>query len=834
MFLSVGAYAQERATVSGIIKNAKGEALENANVAIVGVAGSGTNTDKNGKFSISIPANKDVQLGITYIGFSTILKTFNLKPNQKISYNPKLTKSVTFIPDVNIEEEGNRGDPMIKIEPKLSTDFTSTSGSFEAILKTLPGVSSNNELSSQYSVRGGNFDENLVYVNDIEIYRPFLTRSGRQEGLSFINSNLVADINFSAGGFGAKYGDKMSSVLDVTYKEPEEFAGSFSASLQGAAMHIEGASKNHRFTYLTGIRYKTNQYVLQSLDTDGDYRPSFLDVQTYVTYDINEKWEIGFLGNVARNKYQFIPETRETEFGTINESLQLTVFFDGQEVDQFQTYFGAISNTFTPKEGVELKFITSLFSTLEDEKFDIEGGYRIDELERDLGSDEFGDIKFNRGVGTFMNHARNRLDAYVVNAEHKGKKIAGNHTTFWGVKYQHEFIDDKISEWGFVDSTGYFIPHPSDSIGYTDPSAQGEQLLELNEVLKSKVILNSNRYSSFVQRSWVWEKDSVDYTFTAGTRGSFWDLNQELIVSPRVSFSFEPNWKRDYLFRIATGVYYQPPFYREMRDFDGNINKDIKSQRSYQFVLGSDYNYKAWGRPFKFTTEVYYKHMENIIPYEVDNVRIRYFATNNANAYAAGIDFKVNGEFVKGVESWFSMSLMKTEENLVDDAYTEYINSDGEVIVSGFTANATVVDSNIIEPGWIPRPTDQRVNFALYFQDYIPRLPSLKMHIALYYATGLPFGPPDNHDRYKATLRIPPYRRVDLGFSYLLKDAKKEHKSKMIKGFKNIWVSAEVFNLLQINNVISYLWVKDVTNRNYAVPNYLTSRQINVKFHFEF
>lgn len=835
LLFSLGAYAQETATISGTLKNEHGEALENANIAIIGVAG-GTKTDRKGKFSFKIPANQSVKLGITYIGFTTIIKLFNLKPNEKVNYSPQLKASTTLIPDFVKEVEGNRTETMVKIKPKIAAKFTSASGSFEAILKTLPGVTSNNELSSSYSVRGGNFDENLVYVNDIQIYRPFLIRAGRQEGLSFINSNLVSDIKFSAGGFDAKYGDKMSSVLDVTYKEPEEFAGSFSMSLQGASLHLEGASKDHRLTYLTGVRYKTNQYVLQSLDTDGEYRPSFFDVQTYLTYDISEKWEIGFLGNIAQNKYNFIPKDRETEFGTINQALQLSVFFDGQEVDQFQTYFGAISNTFTPKAGTELKFITSAFSTLEDEKFDIEGAYRIDELERDLSSDEFGDVKFNRGIGSFLDHSRNTLDAQVLNAEHKGKKIKGNHTTFWGIKYQHEYIKDRISEWGYVDSTGYFIPSAtSDSIGYTTPSAQGSNLLELNELLKSEIELNSNRYSSYLQRSYAWESnDSTNYTFTAGVRGAYWDLNKELIVSPRLAFSLKPNWEKDYLFRVAAGVYYQSPFYREMRDFEGNVNKAIKSQRSYQFVLGSDRNFEAWGRPFKFTTEAYYKRMENVIPYEVDNVRIRYFATNNANAYAAGVDFKVNGEFVKGVESWFSMSVMKSEENLVDDFFTTYLNSDGEEIIQGFTPNAVAVDSFITEPGNIPRPTDQRVSFALFFQDYIPKLPSFKMHIALYYATGLPFGPSDDHQRYKATLRIPAYRRVDLGFSYLIKDAKKESKSKVMKGFKNIWVSAEVFNLLQINNVISYLWVKDVTNRSYAVPNFLTSRQLNVKFHFEF
>lgn len=826
--------AQKTATVVGTVKDKNGKVVEGANIAIIGETG-GTISKKDGSFTFKIPANTEVTIGVTFVGYSTYKKTLILKVNEKFTLQPVINKTVTNIIDFNVEEEGSRGGPMKKINPKLATSFTSTSGSFEAILKTLPGVSSNNELSSQYSVRGGNFDENLVYVNDIEIYRSFLVRSGRQEGLSFINSSMVSDIEFSAGGFEAKYGDKMSSVLDIKYKEPDDFAGSVSFSLQGAAAHVEGASDNHRFTYLTGIRYKTNQYVLQSLDTDGDYKPSFFDIQTYLTYDINEKWEIGFLGNIARNRYNFIPDTRQTEFGTINQALQLTVFFDGQEIDQFQTYFGAISNTFTPNENTELKFITSFFSTLEDEAFDIEGAYRIDELERDLSQDNFGDVKFNRGVGGFLDHARNTLDANVFNLDHKGKNVKGNHTTYWGAKYQHEFIKDKISEWGVVDSADYLIPRTIDSVGYTNPSLQPLHLLELNEVLKSSISLNSNRYSAYAQRSWLFEKDSVTYSFNIGARAAYWDFNNEFIFSPRGGISIQPNWKKDYLFSLSGGVYYQPPFYREMRGFDGAINENIKSQVSYQAVLTSDHNFKAWKRPFKFTTEVYYKHMKNVIPYEVDNVRIRYYATNNANAYATGLDFKVNGEFVKGVESWFSMSLMKTEENLVDDYYTEYINSDGETIVPGYTANTVVVDSSLVAPGNIPRPTDQRVNFALYFQDYIPKLPNLKMHIALYYGTGLPFGPTDDHERYKATLRMPAYRRVDMGFSYLLKSEDKTMKDgNPFKHFNNIWVSLEVFNLLQINNVISYLWVQDVTGRNYAVPNYLTSRQLNLKFHMEF
>lgn len=828
------ANAQQTATVYGVLKNEQGEVVIGANIAIIGKSG-GTISDEKGLFSIIVPANEDVQVGFSFTGYTLITKQVHLSPKERMEFNPIMKRSVTTLSEYEKKVEVNRENSMNKIEIDLIKDFPTSSGSFEAVLKTLPGVSSNNELSSQYSVRGGNFDENLIYVNDIQIFRSFLTRGGRQEGLSFINSNMVSGIQFSAGGFEAKYGDKMSSVLDVKYKEPEEFAGSFSVSLQGASLHIEGASDNYRLTHITGIRFKGNQYVLQSLDTDGSYKPSFIDVQSYLTYDISEKWEIGFLGNIAQNKYNFIPETRETEFGTINEALQLTVFFDGQEVDQFQTYFGAISNTYLPKDNVELKLITSFFSSLEDEKFDIEGAYRIDELERDFSKDEFGDVKSNRGVGSFLNHARNTLDAFIFNTEHKGKIIKEKHTTFWGVKYQHEFIEDKISEWDLVDSSGFSLPHIQDSVGYTDPLAQLNQPLELSEVLKSTAVLNSNRYTAYLQRSWKWEGDSVNYSFTFGVRGGYWDLNKEFIVSPRTSFSFQPNWKKDYLFRLSGGVYHQPPFYRELRDFDGSINFDIKSQRSYQAVIGVDHNFTAWTRPFKFTTEVYYKYMENVIPYEVDNVRIRYYATNNANAYAAGIDFKVNGEFVKGVESWFSMSLMKTEEDLIDDFFVEYFNSDGEKIVSGFTANSVAVDSQIVEPGNIPRPTDQRVNFSLFFQDYIPKLPSFKMHLALYYGTGLPFGPPNTKERYKATLKAPAYRRVDMGFSYLLKDGKKDRKKgNPLKYFNNVWVSAEVFNLLQINNVISYLWIQDVTKRFYAVPNFLTSRQINVKLHIDF
>ncbi|GAB4250189.1 MAG: carboxypeptidase-like regulatory domain-containing protein [Vicingaceae bacterium] len=824
------------AYVKGTLKDASGNAIEGANVVLVGFSG-GTTTDKNGKFSIKIPANTDVVLAITHINFNTVKQPLNLKENETFNFSPELTKKVIDLSKFNVvATENTRPTTMTKIQPRLVKSMPTPSDHFEAILKTLPGVASNNELSSQYSVRGGNFDENLVYVNDIEIYRPFLIRSGQQEGLSFINSDLIESIAFSAGGFEARYGDKMSSVLDIQYKEPLDFEASATLSLQGASFHIEGPGLERRLTHITGVRYKSNQYVLKSLDTQGQYKPNFLDAQTYITYDISEKWQMGFLGNVARNVYNFIPENRKTEFGTINEALQLTIFFDGQEKDRFETYFGAITNTFKPKHNVELKFITSAFKSLEDEAFDIEGAYRIDELERDLGSSDFGEVSFNRGVGLFINHARNQLDATVLNFEQKGKITHEKHTTYFGLKYQHEFIKDRLSEWDYVDSAGFSFPHPADSVGYTNPSLQPVQLLELQQVHKTNIAISSNRFNTYLQRNWRWmNEDSVFYTFSLGVRGAYWDFNKEFLFSPRASFSFQPNWKHDYLFRLSGGIYYQPPFYKELRGFDGIINNNLKSQRSYHAVLGSDHNFKAWNRPFKFVTELYYKYIENVIPYKVENVRIRYFAKNNARAYATGIDFKVNGEFVKGIESWFSLSLMQTQEDILDDYYYDYYNADGEKIIPGYTLNTVAVDSQRVEPGYIPRPTDQRVNVGLFFQDHLPNNENFKMHLALFYGTALPFGPPNNFDRYKDTLRMPPYRRVDIGFSVLLKSEDKKVKpASPFKHFKSIWLSAEVFNLLQINNTISYLWVMDVTGRQYAVPNYLTNRQINVKLHFRF
>ncbi len=830
--LSISAIAQDIAIFKGKIQDEDKKAIEGASIAVVGVKG-GAISDRRGLFSIEVPAGKEITISISHISFQTKQYTLTFKKNEIKSYKVTMKPAAYDIDEVEIKEEKNRTNTMESIDPKNIKYVPSSSGNFEDVVKTFSGVSSNNELTSQYNVRGGSFDENLVYVNDIEIYRPFLIRSGNQEGLSFINSDMVDNISFSAGGFEARYGDKMSSVLAVDYREPDSVQGSLSASLQGLAFHFEGASDNKRFKYINGIRYRSNQYVLNSLDTDGDYRPQFGDVQTYMTYDISEKWEIGFLGNYARNRYEFIPETRETNFGTIQQALRLTIFFEGQELTDFETYFGAITNTYKPNEKLTLKLITSGFRSFETETFDILGQYFIDELERDLSSSNFGDVAFNRGVGSYLNHARNYLNASVVNVQHRGKFLKTNGNYEWGLKVQHEEIVDQLNEWDLIDSAGFSIPQPRFVPGQS-PNKPVE--LTLFNSFRASNTLVSNRLMGYFQRRLEWQADSngTKYSLTGGLRFNYWDLNEQMVFSPRATFSIEPDWKRDLLFRLSSGVYHQPAFYRELRNFDGELNKNIKAQRSIHFVLGADYNFKSWNRPFKFVGEAYYKQMDNIIPYELDNVRIRYYAENNSEAYAVGVDLKVNGEFVKGVDSWVNVGVMQVYEDIQDDFYYTYFNDEGERIIPGFTRNSTAVDSSRTEPGYIPRPTDQRLNFSLFFQDYFPRYPTYKMHMTFHYGSGMPFGPPSN-ERYKDTLRIPAYIRVDIGMSKeLIGEDSKFSPRNPLRHFKSVWVGIDVFNLLQRNNTLSYLWVTDVTNRQYAVPNFLTSRQLNLKLQVKF
>jgi len=794
-------------SISGTITDEENNTLPSVNIAILNTTIGATSLN-DGSYNMEVPANKSMVVAYSFIGYGIEqIRLPMLKRGQKYTLNIQLKAKNTLLNDVIVKDKKSRKESFNRIKPKHVKILPGSQGGIEAILKTLPGVSSANELSSQYSVRGGNFDENLVYVNGIEVYRPFLIRAGQQEGLSFVNTDMVSSILFSAGGFEAKYGDKMSSVLDITYKRPRENAASLQLSMLGGSAHFKGASKNGRFSYLVGARHKTNEYVLNAMDTKADYIPKFSDLQTFINYELNTNWQISFLGNISKNEYTMIPENRDTEFGTLNEALKLTIFFEGKEVDKYETYFGALSTTYQPSTHLNLQFTTSAFQTFEQENFDILGEYWLYQLENNLGSDDFGNIAFDRGVGKYINHARNSLNARVINFSHKGNYNNEDLKVDWGFRAQKEEIEDKISEWNLIDSAFFNYPHPNDNIGgEADPNQQ----IVMSELLKTQINLSSYRNSLYMQFS----KDISNITINAGTRGIYWTYNEELLLSPRATIAYAPLWEKDIVFRAASGIYYQSPFYKELRTPEGTLNHNIRAQKSTHYVIGADYLFYSWGRPFKWITEVYYKDLENLIPYKVDNVRIQYLANDLSNGYAKGIDMKINGEFVSGVESWASLSVMKTEEDIVGDYI---INADGSTSEAGF----------------IPRPTDQRVNFSIFFQDYIPGKPNYKMHLNMLYGTGLSFGPPKS-EKHQDVLRIPDYRRVDIGFSAVLKDENKKSKIKWLNAFNSIWVSAEVFNLLDINNTVSYLWVADVSGRQYAVPNYLTARQLNAKLILSF
>ena len=822
-------FSQEQATVFGVVTDERGRPVELVNVAAVGYS-AGSVTNEQGYFEFTITAGKEIFIDFSFIGYESSQVRIQARPGERIELNAELKVSTTNLPDFEVRDEQLRRTNYIRLDPKEAAFVPTISGGIEDLLRTLPGVSSTNEMSSQYSVRGGNYDENLVYVNGIEIYRPFLIRSGQQEGLSFIYPQLVSSIQFSAGGFDARYGDKMSSVLDIKYKKPTEFSGSAEASLLGAQSHIEGLGAKGRFSYLVGARYKTNQYILNALEIEGNYQPNFVDVQSLFTYDLSENTEISFLGHMSRNNYKVVPETRETNFGTFQEAYQLRVYFEGQELDRFLTYTGAVSLIHKPRKDIELQFTASAYNSVESETYDILGQYWIGLLEN-ASNEQSGNVVAVQGVGSYLDHARNELLTTVISGQHRGTLEKESHFITWGLHYQHEIIDDKLSEWEMIDSAGYSLPDPPTQIGDTTRPLDD---LKLHYSVKSKASLSSNRFSGFIQDTWNFYSGETELSLTAGARASYWDLNSEFLLSPRGTLAFDPKWKGDIVFRLSAGWYYQPPFYRELRDLEGRIHPDLRAQRSIHLVAGSDLNFTAWERPFKFVAEVYYKFLDNLIPYVVDNVRIRYYGDNSAKGYATGIDMKVNGEFIRGIESWASLSVMKTEEDLFDDFYYRYYNESGEQIIPGITVDDTPFDSMRVEPGYIPRPTDQRVNFALFFQDYLPKNPTYRMHLKLIFGTGLPFGPPDS-PKYEHTLRYPAYRRVDLGFSkQLIGGYSSFKKNNPLKYIKNAWISLEVFNLFQVSNTVSYTWVSDISGRQYAVPNYLTPRQVNLRLLVDF
>ncbi len=801
LILPVAIIAQE-AEVIGRITSEDGNPIEFTNISVFDSPG-GSTSDPRGYYKLKVPANQQITLIFSYIGFKTQQYNLFLKPGTSKEINITLEQSATELNKVTVVDQQVRSTNLIRLNPKLAQKIPSVSGGIEEMIKTMPGVTSRNELSSQYSVRGGNFDENLVYVNGIEIYRPFLIREGRQEGLSFVNSALVSSILFSAGGFEAKYGDKMSSVLDIKYKRPTNFAGSVNLSMLGAQAHVEGTNKNKKFGYLIGARYKTNQYILRGLQTEGDYQPQFGDVQSLFIYEINKKWDISLLTNYSLNSYKLIPSIRETNFGTITDAYQLRIYFEGQEIDRFETFMAGLSSNYNPNPETNLQFIASTFRTSEEETYDILGQYYIGRLETSLGSEQYGDVVEILGVGTYLDHARNYLFANVYNFEHKGNKKIDNKNLQWGVRYQREIINDEINEWELVDSAGYSLPAVPFSVGDTNPSNPDLNLYY--SLITNDINLKTNRYSGFAQSTFINYWKNTRISSNVGIRFNYWDLNKQFLVSPRVNFAFNPDWRKDFIFRISAGYYYQPPFYKELRGFDGQINTNVKAQKSIHFVGGMDVNFLAWKRPFKFVIEAYYKILDDLIPYEIDNVRIRYFADNNAHGYAYGLDMKINGEFIKGVESWASLSLMKTEEDI-----------DGDGL------------------GYIPRPTDQRFNFAMFFQDYLPMNPTYSMYIKLMYGSGLPYGPPDNN-RANDMRRTNSYQRVDLGLSKKLISKKTYFKPKNpLKYLKTMWISLEILNLFGRRNTISHLWITDIKGRQIPVPNKLTGRQLNIKLNITF
>ena len=791
----------QKVRIYGYVIDENNRGIEDAGVRFEGM-NNGTSTNRNGYYDLYVNITDSVKIVYSHLGYETIRHTI-FPGKQVVQITVALQALSRELKTVDVTVNRRSTSNMQTLEAEKYKLMPNASGSFESLLISFAGVTSNNELSSQYNVRGGNFDENIVYVNGTEIYRPLLIRAGQQEGLSFINPDMVGNVAFSSGGFNAEFGDKMSSVLDVKYKKPISFEASGAISLLGASAYLGTAG--NRFTQMHGIRYKTSKYLLGTLDTKGSYKPDFIDYQTYLTYQISPRVEINFLGNFSRNNYTFIPDSQSTAFGTFNMAEKLNVYYEGQEKDLFQTAFGALSLLFRPKENLKLSITTSTFSTNENETYDITGNYVLGELKMgDTGETEEGE---KLGVGTYHEHARNRLKATVANISHSGEYIRSGHTLKWGVNLQREIISDKINEWEWRDSAGYSMP-------YTD-----DKVVDLFYNMKSTQKLDSRRTSAYIQDTYRWDTEHALYALTGGLRASHWSYNREFLLSPRASVSILPHWDKDFNFRLATGLYYQSPFYKELRDTVsdalGNVtvhlNPNLKAQRSLHFVLGGDHFFRMLGRPFKFTTEAYLKLADRVTTYSVDNVRIRYSGQNDAKAYTAGIDFKLFGELVPGTDSWINLSLMRSREDVLNDFYTDK-------------------EGNKVYPGWISRPNEARYSLSMLLSDYLPNNPKYKLYLKTIFSDGLPVGPPRS-PRYMADrFRLRDYKRVDIGASRVIVNGSDRIMNKRwMKNIASIWLNLEVFNLFDFKNENSIYWVSDIYGYQHGSPNYLTGRQFNLK-----
>lgn len=810
LFCATSIGFSQTATVKGIILNENNQPVENVNITTN--KDSGTKTNKNGFYTIDIPINQDVTLNFSHIAHKNIKSTFNLKNGEVYEFNPVMSSSVEQIATVVVSSNRNKTvEGVIVLSPETIRQIPGANAGVENLLMTLPGVSNNNELSTQYSVRGGNYDENLVYVNGIEVYRPFLIRSGQQEGLSFVNTDLVQNVDFSAGGFQAKYGDKLSSVLDITYKTPYQFEVNTDLSLLGGSLSVENISKDSKLTGIVGIRYRDNSLLVNAKETETNFKPAFADAQAYFTYRFTNKFHLSFLGNASLNKYDYQPQTRQTNFGTLSDPIALLVYYEGQEKDRYQTLLGAFKGSYFVNDNLNLQLIASTYHTTEEEHFDILAQYRLGEVNNNIGDENLGEVEFSEGIGSQLTHGRNDLDALITNLEHKGDfKIEGNRIE-WAMKYTHENIRDRLVEWEVVDSAGFSLRPPKTTPVNEQPYVAYTGPLEPYNNVRATNNTSINRFQAYAQ----WSKRSTlgnnEVWYNAGARVHNWSVSgdgiasvSQTVFSPRAQFAIKPLWKKDMLFRVATGLYYQPPFYRELRDANGVVKPNVKAQKSIHLVLGNEYSFKMWNRPFKLTSEAYYKHLTDVNPYTLENVRIRYSASNNAKAYAYGLDMRLNGEFVPGTESWFSFGFLKTEENI-----------DGR--------------------GYIPRPTDQRLKFAALFQDYVPNVPNMKMYLNLVYNTGLPGGSPSYADPYVYQSRLPDYKRADFGLQFVLVDAKKQFNSGWKKPFKALSFGFEIFNIFDVQNSITNTWVRDVdTKLQYAIPNYLTPRVFNIRTKMKF
>lgn len=769
----------------------------------------GTATDANGFYVLHITADRKTSITFSHLGHKElVLGELLLSTNEIFEFNPVLTTTAVQIAGITVSPRGRKevtGVTVLRTEQLKK--IPGANAGVENILTLLPGVSSNNELSTQYSVRGGNFDENLVYVNEIEVYRPFLIRSAQQEGLSFVNSDLVQGVKFSPGGFQAKYGDKLSSVLDIVYKTPTTFALQADASFLGASATVESRSKNKKLSSITGLRYRNNALLVNSQQTQSNFNPSFTDAQSYISYRFSNRFDLSFLGNLSVNNYDNEPLTRQTNFGTLSEPRALTVFYQGKEINRYATALGAFKGNYTLNETTTLKLITSLYHTTEEESSDVIASYELGTVDSNLGSNTLGEVVNPRGIGSQFNRVRNDLDALIFNLDHIGIHKKKDIVLEWGIKYTHEDIRDQLRESEFIDSVGFSVRPPRSEFMNNQPEEPFNAPLEAFENLNATNFVKTNRFSGFVQMGKQAQWGDHDVYYNLGIRSQHWTVSgtgvekvSQTVVSPRAQFSIKPNWEKDMLFRLSGGVYHQPPFYRELRNSQGTIVPNVKAQKSIHIVGGNEYSFLLWERPFTLISEVYYKDLTNVNPYTIEDVRIRYAANNDAIAYVYGAEMRLNGAFVPGTESWISLGYLKTEEN-------------------------------INNRGFISRPTDQRLKMAILFQDYVPNIPDLKMYLNLVYSTGVPGGSPSFADPYLFQNRLRDYRRADLGISYIFVDKDKTYsRDHWLRSFKELSVGFEIFNLFNNQNSITNTWVRDVDSKNqFAVPNFLTSRVLNLR-----